>query len=218
MKTAMILAAGRGERLRPLTDERPKALCLVHGIPLIEYHVLHLVKAGFERIVINHAHLGGQIRQLLGNGARFGIDISYTPEPPGGLETGGGLFNALPLLGGHPFVSVNADILTDFNFSSLTLPSTSLAHLVLVNQPAYIPQADFGLSAQRLTNTGRQYTFAGIAYYHPLLFKTCKPGRYSITPLLRQLADNQQVSGEIYQGMWLDIGSRDRLRLANRAV
>ena len=215
MKTAMILAAGRGERLRPLTDLMPKALCKVHGIALIEYHITHLARAGFNRIVINHAYFGGQIRRLLGHGDRFGIEICYAPEPPGGLETGGGIFNALPLLGEEPFVTVNADVFTDFDFVQLALPIHSCAHLVLINKPDYQSQGDFGLSSTGLLdNNHRQYTFAGIACYQPAFFHGSKPGRYSVTPLLRQLANEGRATGEFYTGTWIDIGSPARLILA----
>lgn len=213
MKTAMILAAGRGERLRPLTDITPKALCKVHNIPLIEYHVANLAQAGFERLVINHAWLGGQIRQQLGHGARWGVEICYAPEPPGGLETGGGIVNALPLLGDQPFLTVNADIYTDYDFKKLALPETSSVHLVLINTPTYLPQGDFGLSSDnRVDNNNRHYTFAGIAYYRPTVFNHCRPGRYSVTPLLRQLAMDDQVMGTVYAGKWIDIGSSERLQ------
>ncbi|MBY0377209.1 MAG: NTP transferase domain-containing protein, partial [Gammaproteobacteria bacterium] len=121
MKTAMILAAGRGDRLKPLTEKQPKAMCLVQQKPLIEHHVARLAELGFERIVINHAYLGSQIRRHLGTGSKWGIEICYAPEPPGGLETGGGIYNALPLLGKQPFVTVNADVFTDFNFRMLHL-------------------------------------------------------------------------------------------------
>lgn len=216
MNTAMILAAGRGERLRPITDSLPKALCTVHNIPLIEYHVENLTLAGFERIIINHAYLGGQIRQHLGCGSRWGIEIRYSPEPPGGLETGGGIVNALPLLGDKPFLTVNADIFTDYNFALLKAPITSLVHLVLVKKPSYSQHADFGLSESCLVNNiNKQYTFAGIACYRPEVFNGYRPGRYSVTPLLRQLAANNQATGEIYQGKWVDIGTLERLELVN---
>lgn len=217
MKTAMILAAGRGERLRPITDLLPKALCTVHGIPLIEYHVANLARAGFERLIINHAHLGGQIRQHLGDGTRWGVEICYSPEPPGGLETGGGILNALPLLGDQPFLTVNADIFTDYDFASLELPIKSLVHLVLLKKPAYIAEGDFGLSESGLLdNMNKQYTFLGIACYRPELFREMKPGRYSVIPLLRQLVGNKQASGEVYQGKWFDIGSAVQLEMANK--
>lgn len=215
MKTAMILAAGRGERLRPLTDLTPKALCKVNNIPLIEYHVTRLALAGFENLIVNHAYLGGQIRQHLGNGEKWGITIYYSPEPPGGLETGGGIVNALPLLGDQPFVTVNADIVTDFDFASLKLGPTNLAHLILVEKPFYKKTADFGLSETLLDNNNRQYTFPGIACYHPAFFRNCKIGRYSVTPMLRLFADKKQITGEVFSGKWLDIGSPERLLLAN---
>ena len=216
MKTALIFSAGRGERLRPITDSMPKALCRVHNIPLVEYHIAKLVKSGFTRLVINHAYLGGQIRQQLGNGERWNIDICYAPEPPGGLETGGGIVNALSLLGNEPFLTVNADIFTDYNFSQFVLPQTSTVHLVLVNKPAYLNHGDFALSANKqLTNYPRQYTFAGIAGYRPELFRQMQPGRYSITPLLRELANEGVVTGEIYSGQWLDIGTVQRLQQVN---
>ena len=216
MKVAMILAAGRGERLRPFTDNHPKALCRIHEIPLIEYHVKRLALAGFERLIINHAHLGGQIRQHLGTGERFGIELVYVPEPPGALETGGGIVNALPLLGHEPFLTVNADIFTDYSFASLSLAKTSAVHLVLVNKPSYLSQGDFGLSNQGLLlNTPGQFTFAGITIYRPEVFNDCKPGRYSVTPLLRQLALKRLATGEVYQGQWVDIGTPERFRLAN---
>ena len=218
INTAMILAAGRGTRLKPMTDRLPKALCPVKGIPLIERHVAHLAQAGFKRVIINHAHLGGQIRQHLGNGAHWDIEICYSPEPPGGLETGGGVVNALPLLGEQPFVTVNADIFTDYNFATLKLPQTSQAHLVLVNQPINSQQGDFGLnSLGQLENNPRQFTFSGIACYRPEIFKSRGPGRYSLTPLLRQLVTEQQVTGEVFHGIWFDIGSPTRLELANKA-
>jgi MurNAc alpha-1-phosphate uridylyltransferase len=188
-------------------------------VPLIEYHVANLALAGFERVVINHAYLGGQIRQHLGAGARWGVEICYSPEPPGGLETAGGIVNALPLLGEEPFVTVNADIVTDYNFALLKLPAHSRAHLVLINTPPYLPQPDFGLSKTfQLENTHREYTFAGIARYCPELFRNHKIGRYSLTPMLRQLATNGGATGEVYAGKWLDIGSQERLVWANEGI
>lgn len=214
MKTAMILAAGRGERLRPLTDTIPKALCLVHGQPLIVRHVINLAKAGFTRIVINHAWLGGEIRQVLGNGEQWQIEICYSPEPPGGLETGGGIFQALSMLGDEPFLTVNADIYTDYDFSQLSISEPTLAKVVLV--PTSNLSADFGIDEQgHLKNTERTHTFAGIACYRPSFFSNCQYGRYSVTPTLRDFAKQQLVDGVIYQGLWIDIGSPERLQLAN---
>ena len=216
MKTAMILAAGRGERLKPLTNFIPKAMCLVHGIPLIEHHVRNLADAGFTRLIINHAYLGGQIRRHLGNGKAWGVEISYTPEPPGGLETGGGIFNALPLLGNDPFLTVNADIFTDFKFNTFKLPANFLAHLLLGTNPAHNLRGDFGLkNNQQLTNEETHYTFLGVACYHPDIFRACQPGRYSVTPLLKSLVSNQCASGELFQGKWIDIGTIERLKEAN---
>lgn len=219
MKTAMILAAGRGERLRPLTASRPKALCLVNHIPLIDYHVANLAKAGFDHVVINLAYLGGQIRQHLGNGARWGLCIDYSPEPPGGLETGGGIVNALTLLGAQPFLTVNADIFTDYPFGSFQLPDTSMAHLVLVKKPSYFHQGDFGLiNHNQLANTPKLYTFTGIAAYRPAFFANMKQGRYSVSPIIRERTVDGLITAECYQGQWLDIGSPERLLFANKFI
>ncbi len=219
MKTAMIFAAGRGERLKPLTDTCPKALCKVRGTPLIEYHIQHLAAAGFNTIIINIAYLGGMIRDYLGNGSRWNINILYSPEPPGALETGGALVNARHLLGDEPFVTVNADIVTDYDFSRLLLPKERLAHLILVNQPPYYSHADFGLSKNGLLSLeNKHYTFSGIACYGPDIFDALKPGRFSITPVIKQQIEHQRVSGEIYSGQWIDIGSPERLEAASKLV
>ena len=218
MKTAMILAAGRGERLKPLTNHIPKAMSLVNGIPLIEYHIIKLVAAGFHRIIINHAWLGGQIRQHVGHGEKWQVEICFSAEPPGGLETGGGIVQALPLLGQEPFLTVNADIFTSFPFAKLSLPTTSLAHLVLITNPEHKTQGDFGLKQSILSNENAQYTISGIACYHPDAFRGTLPGRYSVTPLLRQLANQQLASGELFTGDWSDIGTLPRLSAINSAV
>lgn len=217
MKTAMILAAGRGERLKPLTEVRPKALCLIKGKPLIEHHVINLAKAGFERLVINHAYLGGQIRHYLGNGSRWGIEICYSPEPPGGLETGGGIVNALPLLGKQPFITVNADIYTDFDFTKLHHADNNFIHVILVNKnPLLNHHGDFGLKNQnQLTNTNPEYTLAGICSYHPQVFAEHKQGRYSVAPMIRHHAEHHKATASLYNGVWFDIGSIDRLQAAN---
>lgn len=218
MKTAMILAAGRGERLKPLTELQPKAMCTIKQIPLIEHHVVNLARAGFQSVIINHAYLGGQIRQHLKHGERFGIEIIYSPEPPGGLETRGGIANALSLLGHDPFLTINADVFTNYDLSTLQLPATSLAHLVLVPKPTYITTGDFGLDNDFLINNeNKQYTFSGIACYQPALFNMDKPGRASLTPLLRTLATKQQLTGEGHSSIWFDIGSPDRLKIAQES-
>ncbi len=219
MKTAMLLAAGRGKRLRPLTDTRPKPLCKVQEKALIEHHVERLAQKGFQRIIINHAHLGGQIRKHLGNGSKWEVEILYSPEPPGGLETGGGIVNALPLLGKEPFIVINADIYTDFAFESIQLNEDILGHMVLVpSNPSLQLSGDFSLQAEKyISNQPRLHTFSGIACYRPELFRGYNMGRYSVTPILRAAADNHQLSGEIYQGLWFDTGSVQRLAEANKA-
>ena len=217
MKTAMILAAGRGERLKPLTEYIPKALCVVRGLPLIEHHVNNLVQAGFTRLVINHAHLGSQIRHHLGNGTRWGIEICYSAEPPGGLETGGGITKALPLLGNQPFVTVNADIYTDFDFKQLSLKAVPYLHLVLINKnPALAHHGDFGLVDNQLINSANDYTFSGIACYNPKIFSLCRPGRYSVSHLIRYHAQTGNATAQLYEGTWFDIGSIERLKAVNR--
>lgn len=218
MKTAMILAAGRGDRLKPFTEVTPKALCVVKDKPLIEHHVMNLANAGFERLVINHAYLGGQIRQHLGNGTRWGIEIFYSPEPPGGLETGGGIVNALPLLGDKPFITVNADIYTDFDFSQLQLEKTDSIHVILVNKnPELNHHGDFGLINQtQLSNTNPEYTLAGICCYHPQVFTNCKQGRYSVAPLIREYAAQNKATARVYDGLWFDIGTLERLQAVNK--
>jgi N-acetyl-alpha-D-muramate 1-phosphate uridylyltransferase len=216
MKTAMILAAGRGERLKPLTEYIPKALCVVQGLPLIEHHVNNLVQAGFTRLVINHAHLGSQIRHHLGNGTRWGIEICYSAEPPGGLETGGGITKALPLLGSQPFITVNADIYTDFDFKQLSLVAIPYLHLILVNKnPALAHHGDFGLVDNQLMNSATDYTFSGIACYNPQIFRRCQPGRYSVSHLIRYHAQTGKATAQLYEGTWFDIGSIERLNAVN---
>ncbi|STX27728.1 nucleotidyltransferase [Legionella beliardensis] len=211
MNTAMILAAGRGERLKPLTQFMPKAMCLINDVPLIEHHIRNLARCGFKRVIVNHAYLGGQIRRHLRDGQPWNIEIIYSPEPPGGLETGGGIVKALPLLGNDPFLVVNADIYTDFDFTTLSCPSNFLANVVLVPNPKHNLKGDFNLNGSQLTNE-RRYTLAGITCYHPNAFTECAIGRYSVTPLLRLLADQQKVSGLLYHGKWADIGSIERLK------
>jgi MurNAc alpha-1-phosphate uridylyltransferase len=218
MNTAMILAAGRGERLRPITEHIPKALCIVKGKPLIEHHVMNLKNAGYKRIIINHAHLGGQIRQYLGNGMHWGVEIVYSPEPPGGLETGGGIVQALPFFENKPFITVNADIFTDFDFKQIKMDSVNFLQLILINKnPALHHQGDFGLIEQtRPTNTGCDYTFAGIACYHPEIFAECRPGRYSVAPLIRNYVEQKKATARLHQGIWFDVGSIERLAAANK--
>jgi MurNAc alpha-1-phosphate uridylyltransferase len=211
---AMILAAGRGERMRPLTDHTPKPLLPVAGKPLVQWHVEALVAAGLRQIVINHAWLGEQIEAALGDGGAFGAQIRYSPEAEA-LETGGGIFRALPLLGEAPFVVVNADIVTDYPFQRLPTSLPGLAHLVLVPNPSHHPQGDFCLEQGLVRAEGVPLlTFSGIGVYHPRLFSHCRPGRFPLAPLLRAAMAQGQVSGELYSGHWLDVGTVERLQQA----
>lgn len=208
----MILAAGRGERMRPLTDELPKPLLPVAGKPLIERHIEALVAAGFPDLVINHAWLGDKIESALGDGSRFGARIQYSSEGERGMETGGGIFRALPLLGDQPFLVVNGDVVTDFDFQTLSKPLEKLAHLVLVPNPAHHPEGDFSLQGNSVTTTGSPlFTFSGIGVYHPRLFAECQDGIFPLAPLLRHAMSQRQVSGELYDGLWIDVGTAERL-------
>ena len=210
---AMILAAGRGERMRPLTDHTPKPLLQVAGKSLIEYHIERLVRAGFTELVINHAHLGLQLEQVLGDGARYGAQISYSAEGEGqALETGGGIYKALPLLQGEAFVVVNGDIYCDYPFDQLKVPD-GLAYLVLVANPPHHPEGDFALDDGRVLRDGPlKCTFSGIGVYRPELFEDCQPGAFPLAPLLRTAMARGLVSGEYYRGRWMDIGTPERLQ------
>jgi MurNAc alpha-1-phosphate uridylyltransferase len=209
---AMILAAGRGERLRPLTDTVPKPLLEVAGKPLIEHHILALSAAGFTEIVINQGHLGNLLAATIGDGSRWGLTIHWSDEQSGALETGGGIHQALPLLGPSPFLVVNADIWTDYPFARLRAVKCDWAHLVMIPNPAYKPVGDFALRQARIRQEGAQkLTFSGIAVYHPRLFEACKAGRFSVVPLLRSAMERHLVTGEKYAGRWEDIGTLERL-------
>ncbi len=210
---AMILAAGRGERMRPLTDTVPKPLLQAGGKPLIQYHVEALARAGFTHLVINHAHLGSQIEQALGDGGCWGLSISYSPEPAGALETGGGIFNALPLLGDGPFLVVNGDIWTDYDFSRASCGVGELAHLVLVPNPGHNSGGDFQLHDNMVSGgQGERLTFSGIGVYRPELFAQCRGGSFPLAPLLRTAMENGLVSGEEFSGGWVDVGTPQRLQ------
>lgn len=210
---AMILAAGKGERLRPLTLHTPKPLICAGGVPLIEYHLRALAAAGFTEIVINHAWLGQQIEDHLGDGSRFGVSIRYSPEGEP-LETGGGIFKALPLLGTEPFAVVNGDIWTDYDFGALRQPLTGLAHLVLVDNPAHHPTGDFCLNGKQVedgVSGSDTLTYSGIAVLHPELFGECTAGAFKLAPLLRKAMVAGQVTGERLLGHWVDVGTHERL-------
>jgi MurNAc alpha-1-phosphate uridylyltransferase len=216
---AMILAAGRGERMRPLTDTTPKPLLRIGGQTMIERHVHALARAGITDLVVNHAHLGEQIEKALGDGNAYGVEISYSPEKGGALETGGGIFNALPLLGSEPFLVVNSDVWTDYPFEQLPDGPEGVAHLVMVDNPEQHPQGDFSLSMGQLSSKGpAMLTYSGIGVYRPELFAGCAAGAFPLAPLLRQAMDAGQVSGEHYRGRWFDIGTPERLDAVNRVV
>jgi MurNAc alpha-1-phosphate uridylyltransferase len=209
---AMILAAGRGERMRPLTDHTPKPLLRAGGKALIEHLIGALGAAGFRELVVNCAHLGAQIEAALGDGARYGVRISWSHEPDGALETGGGIFRALPLLGSEHFLVVNGDIWTDYPFARLARRPAGLAHLVLVDNPAHHPEGDFALEDGHVRDFGgARLTFSGIGVYHPDLFRACSPGRFPLAPVLRAAMKRGEVTGEHYIGRWYDIGTRERL-------
>jgi MurNAc alpha-1-phosphate uridylyltransferase len=209
----MILAAGRGERMRPLTDHTPKPLLKVAGKALIEHTIMQLVTAGFDEIVINHAHLGQQIEHYLGTGQTLGASIVYSPEGDQALETAGGIINALPLLGNEPFLVVNGDIATDFPYVKLQTQGIDLAHLVLVSNPEHHPLGDFALTDNsEVLETGEQkWTFSGIGIYRPELFYDLPQGVLKLAPLLRAAMQKKQVNGQLYEGFWMDIGTPERL-------
>lgn len=209
---AMILAAGKGERLRPLTLHTPKPLVRAAGVPLIEYHLRALHAAGFAEVVINHAWLGQQIEDYLGDGRQLGLSIRYSPEGEP-LETGGGIFRALPLLGDAPFLVVNGDIWTDCDFAALRAPIKGLAHLLLVNNPPHHPAGDFALvdGVVRDDASLPRLTYSGIAILHPQLFAACRGGAFKLAPLLREAMARGLVSGEHFTGRWVDVGTHERL-------
>jgi MurNAc alpha-1-phosphate uridylyltransferase len=212
----MILAAGRGERLRPITDTTPKPLLRVRGQPLIERHVIGLAQAGCRRIVINLAWLGAQISDYLGDGARYGVHIIYSEERPQALETAGGIFRALPHLEPGPFATVNGDIYTDFPFGSLEISAGRDAHLVLVPNPPQHAMGDFGLEhGTALPSAARRYTFSGIAVYRSTFFAGCADGVFPLKPLLLKSMAAERCSAELYEGVWEDVGTPERLRALN---
>jgi len=213
----MILAAGRGERMRPLTDTTPKPLLRVHGETLIERHVRNLARAGIERIVINLAWLGGQIRDYLGDGARFGAVITYSVEEPRALDTGGGIFRALPHLSRGPFAVVNGDIYTDFPFQTLAIDAEHDSHLVLVPNPSYL-KGDFGLDrGEALATAAELFTFGCIAVYRSTFFADCRDGVFPMMPLWRRSMAARRCSAELYTGQWEDVGTPARLAALNAA-
>lgn len=214
----MILAAGRGERLRPLTETVPKPLVEVNGETLIERHLYALAAAGITEIVVNLCHLGERIEARLGSGAACGVDIAYVREPVEPLETAGGIVGALPLLGDAPFAVINGDIWTDYSFADLPR-DIPCAHLVLVPNPPHHPKGDFSLSGGRASRqVPRALTYAGIGVFAPAFFAMLEPGRRPLGPLLFAAAERGQLGAERYQGRWFDIGTLERLADVRRAT
>lgn len=222
---AMVLAAGRGERMRPLTLDRPKPLLEAGGLPLIVHHLHALAMAGFREVVINVCWLGGQIRAALGDGSRYNVRIEYSDEGPEPLETGGGIFRALPLLGPAPFLVLNGDVWTDYPYARLreSLRPGDLAELVLVPNPAHNAGGDFVLRDDRIVEgaeagEGERYTFSGVGVYRPELFADCRDGVFKLAPLLRAAARQERVGGELHDGVWMDIGTPERLKELDRRL
>lgn len=209
---AMILAAGRGERLRPLTDATPKSLVDVGGRSLLERHLDHVRAAGIRTVVINLGWLGDRIVERVGSGRRYGLEVVYSQEGDNVLETGGGIFKALPTLGDRPFVVINADIFTDMPVPDIALADEQLGHLVMVPSPEYRTGGDFDIADGLIRNTSEQaLTFSGVAIYRPEFFADCEAGRFPLAPMLRDAADRGQLSGSLYEGRWADVGTPERL-------
>ncbi|MEA3371927.1 MAG: nucleotidyltransferase family protein [Campylobacterota bacterium] len=217
---AMILAAGRGERMRPLTDVLPKPLLEVHNKPLIVWHIEKLVKSGFKEIVINIAHLGYKIPEALGDGSAWSVKITYSDEQDSGaLESAGGIIKALPLLGDEPFLVVNGDVFCEYKFDANFKLGDNLAHLILVSNPEHNPRGDFGLKDACVLNEDKvQYTFSGIGYYNPKLFTDLRVKKSALAPLLREEIKNKNISGELFSGIWHDIGTPQRLKEINEKL
>lgn len=214
----MILAAGRGERMRPLSDVLPKPLLEVHGKALIIWHIEKLVMSGFSEVIINLAHLGYKIPEALGDGSKWGIKISYSDESESGaLESAGGIIKALPLLGEETFLLVNGDVFCDYTFDANFKLQDKLAHLILVPNPKHNPKGDFALEETCVTNVGHQtYTYSGIGYYNPIIFQGLQTQKSALAPLLREKIAHKLLSGELYEGAWHDIGTPERLEKINR--
>jgi MurNAc alpha-1-phosphate uridylyltransferase len=213
MMKAMVLAAGRGERMRPITDRIPKPLVPVNGKPLIAYHLEALARAGVRDIVINLAYRGAQIREALADGSAYGVRISYSEEGPEPIETGGGIFKALPLLGEAPFLVVNGDVWTDFDFARMpALAPGAHAHLVMVPNPPHVAKGDFALDGDYVLEAERdRYTYSGLGVFTSEFFAGCQPGKFPLRPLLVRAIAGRRLRGSVYRGVWLDIGTPERL-------
>ena len=214
---AMILAAGQGERLRPLTETTPKALVEVRGRSLLERHLDSLKAAGIETVVINLGWLGEMIADRIGSGHAYGLNVVYSQEGENILETGGGIHRALPMLGREPFLVVNADVYTDMPLPPAGLAETDVGHLVLVPRPAHKPQGDFDLQDGRVCESrNAAHTFSGVAVYRPEFFAGCEPGRFPLAPMLKAAAREGRLAGSLYEGLWEDVGAPERLADLNR--
>ncbi|MDC9714380.1 MAG: nucleotidyltransferase family protein [Gammaproteobacteria bacterium] len=217
---AMILAAGRGKRMMPLTKNTPKPLLKIHEKPLIEYSIEALKKAGVTDIIINTAYLGEQIQAYLGDGTKFGVQVQYSIEQ-NALETAGGIIQALPLLGNSPFIVINSDVLCDVDLSTLALPNNSLAHLLLVDNPEHNLNGDFSLNGNQINLANTQtYTFSGIGLYHPDFFPSHLHNQQKIplSSLFQKAIKSGKLTGEYYSGYWQDIGTPERLELADNSI
>lgn len=213
---AMVLAAGRGERLRPVTDSVPKSLVEIDGQALLERHLRSLARGGVETVVINLGWLGEQIIERIGSGEEFGLNVVYSQEGENILETGGGIHRALPMLGADPFLVINADIYTDMPLPDVQLGGDDMAHLVCVPVPQDQDDGDFAIEDGRIRNDGEpMFTFSGVSIYRPEFFAGCTPGRFSVVPMLRAAVDADTVSGSIYSGLWRDVGTPERLAELN---
>lgn len=213
---AMILAAGRGERLRPVTDSVPKSLVEINGQALLERHLRSLAEGGVETVVINLGWLGDQITERIGSGEKFGLNVVYSQEGDNILETGGGIHRALPVLGSDPFLVINADIYTAMPLPDVQLGDDDMVHLVCVPVPEDRASGDFAIVDGRIRNNGKpMFTFSGVSIYRPEFFADCTPGRFSVVPMLRAAADADRISGSIYSGLWRDVGTPERLAELN---
>ncbi len=208
----MVLAAGRGERMRPITDTLPKPLVPVAGKPLIGYHLERLAHAGINEVVINLSWLGERIRAALGDGRDYGLSISYSEEGPVPLETGGGIFKALPVLGPGPFLVVNGDTWSDIDYGHLALEDGALGRIVLVPNPTHNLRGDFGIEGDVVVERDTdRFTYSGVGVYHPEFFDGCSPGRFPMLPLLKRAIAARALRGELHRGEWCDVGTPERL-------
>jgi MurNAc alpha-1-phosphate uridylyltransferase len=219
IERALVFAAGRGERMRPLTDAMPKPLLEVRGKPLIVWHLEKLARAGVREVVVNTSHLANRFPERIGDGSQWNLRIRYSYEGSEPLETGGGMFRALAFLGHEPFIAVNGDVFTDFNFSTLPQRIHSLAHLVMVDNPAHNPNGDFVLRDGKLFDEpSPRLTFAGVGVYRSELLDGSSDGKFSLAPILRAAMRREEITGEHYRGMWNDVGTPQRLDELNSGL